>query len=352
MTTTTHPQDQPTPGPSTDGAAAGSGEGPLEAGPIFIAGRQHSGNTVTAVLLAGVEGCYAQVDENTFFEHRALIDRMPDRAARVARIMKLLKIEDAAGREAVGPHLRAYAEAHPDADAMAIYLEGMRFVTRLTGNTFWAQKATSYIFYGRQILRDLPDARLVYMLRNPYDIAASKKRRSVRKDRLWQVMLGWNKGIRLASELLDEFPGRFRVVRYEDIVTEPERETRALLEFLGIPFRPSYLDVPHVNRSETGYSLTGTGKGLNRSRVFYYVDNLAPSEIAALDAIVDRAARDRFYPELPHAGQRRRLGARLAVPVLLVGGAWKAVWEYFSFHARARRSPKVVLTRTIHRLKR
>lgn len=49
------------------------------------------------------------------------------------------------------------------------------------------QQATSYIFYAQGILRLMPDARFLYLLRNPYDICASEKCRAPRKG----STLGW-----------------------------------------------------------------------------------------------------------------------------------------------------------------
>lgn len=293
----------------------------MSMGPIFIAGRQHSGNTVLSVMFQRVPSCYAQIDENSTIEHLSSLDAM-EGERRVRATHELLKIEAEGQAGPALEHLLRYAQANPGVDALGLYLEGMRFVTEAVGALFFVQKATSYVFYGRTILDRIPRSKLIYMSRNPYDIAASKKRRKIRREFVWNTMYSWNKGTRIAEQLTRESPERVRIVRYEDLVTEPERTVRSVCDFAGVDFDPSFLDVPHVNRSETGYSLQGEGRGLNRSRVFYYADNLSPSEIRAMDSLADAKLISALYPELPHwkEGRRGRTGNALASAWLRASG--------------------------------
>src|SRR5262245_14500515 len=87
----------------THGARRGDG---ASRGPIFVSGRQHSGNTVVAVLLGRLPGCLAQIDENSFFEHRRLVDNLPDAASRAERVFELLRLEHEDTRVPVHEYLR------------------------------------------------------------------------------------------------------------------------------------------------------------------------------------------------------------------------------------------------------
>lgn len=316
-------------------------------GPIFISGRQHSGNTVMAVCLGKAAECMAQIDENAFFEYRGLIDKEPDSAARARMVFARMKLEAVEVREATLAHMLELASKDAGIPALDLYRAGMDFAMRAAGKMFWVQKATSYIFYGREILTLMPDARLLFLLRNPYDIAASKRKRDPWRESVWNTMVSWNKGLRLGKELEREFPGRFRIIRYEDLTGKAAETVPAVFAFLGIPFRPEYLDVPHVNKSESGYSLTGDGKGLNRSRVNNYVNNLTPSEIAAMDMLADRALVEEYYPGLPHWKRARGLSTSVAgVMRVLLGPVHYAV-----DNARVLwRGPRYILARTVYRL--
>jgi hypothetical protein len=181
----------------------------------------------------------------------------------------------------------------------------MRFATASSGKRFWVRRATSYIFYAEQILDLMPEARLLYLLRNPYDKCASLKRRNPRLDRFGAMVVGWNKGLRIASKLQQSHPDRFRIVRYEDMVTTPVETFRGVFEFVGVPFRQEYLDIPHVNRSEAHQIRTSATSGISKSRVYYYVDVLRPSEIAAIDMLVAKQSIREMYPDL---SKRRAVG--------------------------------------------
>lgn len=328
-------------------AASSPGHEALACGPVFVAGRQHSGNTVMAVILGRVPGCYSQIDENGFFEQRGIIDRAPA-PQRAERVFETLKLEAVDQREAVREYLHAEAAADPAAEALALYRNAMDFVTRRLGKTMWAQKATSYIFYGREILSSMPDARLIYMLRNPYDIAASKRRRGDGRELVFGTMVSWNKGIRIARSLREEFPDRFLVVRYEDLTGRPDETVRGIFSFLRIPFDPSVLDVPHVNKSETGYSLTGDGKGLNRSRVHYYTGTLTPAIIASLDMLAEMDEVREWYPDLPHLGRSVSAAVKAKAMARVAVSPLQFSWAYAT---GLKRSPAHLIARSWRRLR-
>ena len=301
-----------------------------------------------AVCLGKAPECLAQIDENSFFEHRALIDGVAEPGARARQVFGRMKLEAAGVRDATLAHMLAMAAEQPGSTALDLYRAGMDFAMRAAGRTVWVQKATSYIFYGREILTLMPDARLLFLIRNPYDIAASKRRRDPWRESIWNTMISWNKGVRLGLELEREFPQRFKMIRYEDFTGRAAETVPAVFAFLGIPFRPEYLDVPHVNKSESGYSLTGDGKGLNRSRVNNYLNNLRPSEIVAMDALADRALVERFYPGLPHRERPAGFMTRLIGRVRIVWGPF----HYAIDNARVLwRGPRYILARSIYRLK-
>jgi hypothetical protein len=280
-----------------------------------------------------------------------LFDRIRDPVERARRVFASLKLEAEGVCGRVREHMERLAVERPEVTALELYLSGMDEAVRLLGKSFWAQKATSYIFYGREILESVPGSRLIYMLRNPYDIAASKKRRGITHEFVYGTMLGWNKGLRISRQLEQEFPDRFRVVKYEEMTTEPERTVRELFEFLGIEFEPGVLDVPHVNRAETRYSLTGDGKGLNRSRVYYYREHLRACEIASLDGLAVlggmRGELRRRYPDLPHEVWSWPGGVRARAVVKLLVSPFRFAWTYMT---RLKRSPAHLFLRTVRRM--
>lgn len=290
--------------------------------PVFILGRQHCGNTVTTLIVGRMPGCFAIRDEGIFFEHRARLDRLP-LDARAEWIARNMRVEEPDLAAKVANHLPRWAQSHPQSDALALYLEAMRYLTEQAGATFWCQKGTSYIFMAREILQAIPDARLVYMVRNPYDVCASKKKRFPDRERIIGWAVSWNKGLSIAAALARAMPQRVMLVKYEDMVTDPASVGRALSDFVGVPFDPAILDVPHINPAEKQHTVVEGTKGLNTTRRYYYVDRLSKSEIKALDLLISRRMIGMFYPDLPHRSQRPGLGALLGAVWLIVSGPFR-----------------------------
>ena len=286
-------------------------------GPIFISGRQHSGNTVTAHIFGMVPDCYSANVEGWFFEHRRLVDKIKDPAKRAAYVVDLLRLDDAALDERTRDWLVGWHREHPDAASVDVYRQAMRFVTTSSGKRFWVRRATSYIFYAQDILTLMPEARILYLLRNPYDVCASKKRRDPKRDRFLGWVVSWNRGLRIALKLQEAYPNRFLIVRYEDMVTKPVETFRAIFDFAGVLFQARYLDIPHVNRSEAHQTRTSETRGLNPSRVYYYTGILTPTETLVLDMLVWKEKVLEYYPDIPHWKDKPRLSTRIKALGLL-----------------------------------
>jgi hypothetical protein len=291
--------------------------------PLYVCGRQHSGNTVTAYIFGMVPDCYAANVEGLFFERFGLLRRIKDPAARAGAVADTLGLEDEALAERTRAWLVGWQREHPDAALIDTYRQAMAFATRSAGKRFWIRRATSYIFYAQEILSLMPEARMLYLLRNPYDLCASLKQRAPALDRFLGTVLGWNRGLRLALKMQNAHPRRFLLVRYEDIVTEPVATFQRVFDFAGVPFREAYLDVPHINRAEAIQTRASSTRGLSASRVYYYTGILEPSEIAAVDMLAWTEQIEAFYPDLPHADERPRASARIRALGLLLASPFK-----------------------------
>jgi hypothetical protein len=306
-----------------------------ETSPIFVLGRQHSGNTMLVAVFDNVSGVMGMKGEGTFFEHWRELEciRVEER---VRRLVDILAHSDA-------PHLSAQARRDlqsalldycrqgrdgADLSARTLYVRGMEYLTARRGKQRWAQKATSYIFYVDSVLQALPQAKLIYLLRNPLDLAASLKQRSYRNG-LLRMVYAWNKGVRRAERFENCYPDNFRLVRYEDLVSSPEAAARKIFAFCGLEFRAEYLQVPHVNPAEAPYRLESRATGLDRSRAFRYRQILRPAEESAVQLGIDQALLARHYPELAARPSGLRLGHLPGICALAFLGAAAVAREYW-----------------------
>lgn len=267
--------------------------------PIFIIGRQHCGNTMLATMLGQHPQVYASTGEGAFFER---IDSINGEATKQRRQRVVREIAHGSHpvlgedlQRTLRTHLRKETQHRQAAD---LYAEGKAVLTERNGAVRWAQKATSYVFYVERILEAFANARLIFLVRNPLDLAASVQRRG----EFWNIarmLWGWNVGVRRALQWENKCPANVQIHRYEDLVRHPEKELRAIKGFCKLEYSPDCLEIPHINPSEDPYTETGEASGPNASRVFYYPDVLTPTNEMAVRTLASQELLEEFYPDLP-----------------------------------------------------
>ena len=320
--------------------------------PIFVSGRQHSGNTLMSVLLGRLPGVYAQVDESTLFETHEIIDReqCPDRRATLLAEVIALEREDL--RPWLAEHIRESIREHPKDPCVTHYLNAMDAATAKMGCHRWAQKGTSYIFYAQEILDRVPHSKFLYLLRNPWDLVASRRVRNKGYEAVMSTMLGWSKGVQIADRMVNKHPDRFRIVRYESLVRESEPVIQDLCEWIGEPYSANLLDVPHVNPSENKYALESEQRGLNESRIFQYKNRVPKQDIAATDLLVERYGLTPFiethYQDLPHVVGDHDATTLRKARAQLRWAPFRYAWFYLTI---IKRKPSHLIKRTLQRIR-
>ncbi|WP_433498184.1 sulfotransferase family protein [Sphaerimonospora sp. CA-214678] len=109
-----------------------------------------------------------------------------------------------------------------------------------SGKRFIVDKTPANAFAYQRIATCWPDARYIFLLRHPASIATSWHEASPEKrtyDEAVADALRYMKAVQRARKALTG-----HTVRYEDLTEEPERETRGICEFLGIPWEPGMLE--------------------------------------------------------------------------------------------------------------
>jgi hypothetical protein len=258
-----------------------------------------------ATMLGGHEEVFAFTGEGTFFERYTTASDGREDMEWIAD--EVVLGADLALSEEVCRHVVDHLTSETGSlSTVERYKAGKMVVAQMNGATRWVQKATSYIFHVDTIFRSIPEAQVIFLVRNPLDLAASLKRRGEWR-RMMRMIWGWNRGIAVAESWRDD--PRFLNVRYEDLVDEPEPVLHEICQSADLHFEETLLNVPHVNRSETPYNTESSMTGLDDSRVYYYRDVLTPEEEAVVRAWTDADLLESLYPDLPepreHGGARR-----------------------------------------------
>jgi hypothetical protein len=108
-----------------------------------------------------------------------------------------------------------------------------------SGKRFVVDKTPANAFAFQRIATCWPDARYIFLLRHPVSIATSWHEASPDKRSFEEAVadsLRYMKAVQRARKALTG-----HTVRYEDLTDDPERETRAICEFLGLPWEAGML---------------------------------------------------------------------------------------------------------------
>ncbi len=102
------------------------------------------------------------------------------------------------------------------------------------GKPRWGDQSGLIERYADQIFHAYPDARMIQMIRDPRDrYAGSLELWPDGKGRAGGASARWLYTTQLARRNLKKYPERYFVLRFEDMVTDPDQSLRAVCNFLG-----------------------------------------------------------------------------------------------------------------------
>jgi hypothetical protein len=282
--------------------------------PVFIGGYMHSGTTLLRKVLGRHSQLYPIRAETMFFEQLPVMlpkqfPNLKDPDTRDAYVRFLIRKtqfdwppvteDEAEGDQPYQPTaeeeqaLLAGAADYDDYTDLFVYV--FESIARLDGRSVWLEKTPSHIFHFEDILRRLPEARFIEMVRDPRDILASKQ---VRKHSDWAQQYGetagsrlqsakgydplrdslaWKSAIKAGNQAAASHPDHILRVRYEDLAREPAREVDRLCAFLGLTMEPAMLD---VGWSNTTAKADDKRTGIDASAVNKWAKRLSPDVVA------------------------------------------------------------------------
>jgi omega-hydroxy-beta-dihydromenaquinone-9 sulfotransferase len=208
--------------------------------------------------------------------------------------------------------------------------------TKAAGKEIPCEQTPRNIFYAEALLDMYPQARIVHMIRDPRAVMASQKQRGRRRHlvRNKQALTLWEslrtrinyhpytmaKLWRRAAQEARRLDGRsgFMILRFEDLLTEPERTIRRLCEHIGVPFEPSMLDVGQINSSHQS-AVGGARRGIHKDAIDTWRTKLTPGEIAIAERLCGSLMSHYGYANESTAVDSSELPYRLSYFLHLAG---------------------------------
>tara|TARA_B110000037_G_C17105262_1_gene499620 strand:- start:679 stop:1659 length:981 start_codon:yes stop_codon:yes gene_type:complete len=137
--------------------------------------------------------------------------------------------------------------------------------------------------------KHFPNAKFVYLVRDPRDMALSWKNSPVHRGDLVRAAKIWQEDQSQSIALLEKYPEKLFLIRYEDLVSNQEEELKKVCSFLGIAFEKSMLDFHKSKLSVENAKQTDNWKNLNKgilsNNLKKYLGKLTENEIAYIEYV-------------------------------------------------------------------
>lgn len=241
---------------------------------IFVVGSSRSGTTMMGRVLGKCPLVHT-FGELHFFEHMVDSAGVRDREALPKDQAEMLvrRLLTSSRKDFFTP-VEAGAYSHDVAailakasaqDAVTLYRTALQYETEAAGATIACEQTPRYLFFLDEILATFPEARVVFMVRDPRAVLVSQankwRRRflGAKNIPLREAVRAWSNyhpfiiaklwascsamGRRFAAD------PRVMTVRFEDLLSDPEAVVASVAAHTGIPYTQDMLAVPQIGSS-------------------------------------------------------------------------------------------------------
>ncbi|MEU5398172.1 sulfotransferase [Streptomyces sp. NPDC005963] len=270
-------------------------------GPILIIGTERSGSNLLRLVL-DAHSRIAVPHPPHFMRYLSGIPYNGDVDAMVGEAMWLLR-----NHIHPWPHVidrAAVTEAAVGGEAPSLFgvVSAIYDQYRIAeGAARWGCKSTFMVEHVDEVLAELPDARFLWLVRDPRDVVASAKRAVFGYCHPYRMALRWAAEQELARAALERWgPKVVHLVRYEDLVSSPDREIRAICDFIGETFEPAML-AHHLNdnarlTASLSASWRTAGDPITTARIGAHRRGLSDRERRQVESVAARPMKTLRYP--------------------------------------------------------
>lgn len=180
---------------------------------------------------------------------------------------------------------------------------------RQAGKRRWGCKSTFVISHVQPVMAACRAAKFIFLVRDPRDVALSSRRSIFSPFHPYYSALLWRDQQLEGLRWLDSpARGSFHLVRYEELIEEPERTVKAICRFLGETYEPAMLDYYRTSSAQKSTRLSTSWQnlaapilGANRNK---FKQGLSRQEIRLVEAVTgDLMARFGYRLEFPASAQ-------------------------------------------------
>ncbi len=305
-------------------------------GPIFIVGTERSGSNLLRLILNAHPRIAVPHPPHVLRYFAPLEAGYGDLARRRARarlvddVLWLLRVhihpwEVVIDREAL-------IEGAEPPDLLGVFLGLYDQFQHAQGKARWGNKSTFVIHHVDRIRRHRPDARFLWLVRDPRDVAASSRRSVFSPFHPHRTAQLWRDQQQLGLELEGRLPAEVWLrLRYEDLLADPEGSVRRVCGFLGEDFEPGLLAFHRTDAARQASSLSEDWRNTARPVLSHnagkYRRHLSPDEIRLVETVAGPLMAELGYAAETDGAAPLPAGRRARLAVGLADARWRAAVE-------------------------
>jgi len=185
------------------------------------------------------------------------------------------------------------------------------------GASVWVSKENNLFDHAYQIRDVYPEARFIYLCRDGRDYAVSVKNVPSHDQHVYFIAQEWRAEQMKCAQVYQELVtrGAALLVRYEDLIENPEMILRDVCAFIGVDFENKMLNFHAEEQTQKEAGMTQYWKNISRpvmrDNKAKFLNELTPDEIALFESIAGDALRLLGYPLVGQAtvkpGRAQRL---------------------------------------------
>ena len=304
-----------------------TGADPSTASPIFLLGNPRSGTTMVRLMLTSHRAIGIPPESEfivklySAFGHISSFSSQQAQAFRAALSGEPINLAEQwevsldelipSDRELIGMDY---------ATVCASIYQSYQAAKGLPRTEMWGDKNNAYGQYVDLLASLFPKAKFIHLVRdgravlNSYrklEVSADKKYAPLLPQNASMVALRWRDAVeRIERHLKRYAPDRSISLRYEDVLADPEGQSRRLCDFLGLEYDPDMLEF-HTKNAEQGleprsYSWkANTFQPLDAQKGAKWLSELCQEDLKAFEAVARPLLVDQGYePTMPNAAGR------------------------------------------------
>ena len=313
-------------------------------GLFFIVGPHRSGTTLLQAMLSSHSRLTVPPETGYFdqvWPRRAQLGSLTD-VGNLARVGRFVNGPDCAVSDLqldwsqVTAALAAGPGGYED-----LFVAVLALYAQPRGKSRVGEKSPRHLFAVPELSRLYPRSRFLCLIRDPRAVIRSERETSWGSRSVLRMTRRWCRVVDAAEKHLRSLPSdRFHVVRYEDLVADPETQLRSICEFLGETFEPEMLQFQKRAAEERGFRVDEVWKektlsAVDPGRAELWRTGLSPAEVRLIEGVAgSRMVRHGYVPTDPSVGRVSVLSTWIADR-----SRWMCEVVVGVFKGRSRRRP-------------